>query len=551
MAEFNENIKINVTTQVGEALKNLKIVGEGVTNLQKRVAQFNKAAGIKHPFDKSGIDKFKKSQDRLLMLRKKSLENQERLNTLFRQKDSLLTKASHKDNLRTQRASDAQIQQSMINRLQTTGDNVMKFRNQMKALSFMFLTMGLSMLFAGMAIKRFGTTVLRSLFNSFKLATEGSKAYSATVGRLASAFEFLKFTIVDTFFATEVGTAAIKKLVEWMNKLSKAVQDHPSLAVAIVGGAAGLAILGTALVIVGQITTAASSVVGTMARLGLGKKGSTMKGVKAAAKAMVGLGPARTATGQFAKAKPGRLAVAGAALKGKGAGVLAKVPGAKGAGAMGKLLGRVPGFTKLGKVLFRILKVFGKLFIVITVITSIWDFFTGVIEQFRASSTKAQAKNENFAKGLNVLKMILKGLVGILIFVGKVFTFVFKGIGRIIGWLLVKIIELVGWISKVADNPVVKGVIGGVKKVGGWFKSAGKAIGFAHGGIVTSPTNALIGEAGPEAVIPLARGGQTNLGGVNVTVNVNNPAASAQQIGNAVVDNIQRELRRSGLGAGL
>jgi SLT domain-containing protein len=41
----------------------------------------------------------------------------------------------------------------------------------------------------------------------------------------------------------------------------------------------------------------------------------------------------------------------------------------------------------------------------------------------------------------------------------------------------------------------------------------------AEGGIVTSATLAMIGERGPEAVIPLDRMGQ--MGGNNVTINVN------------------------------
>jgi len=41
----------------------------------------------------------------------------------------------------------------------------------------------------------------------------------------------------------------------------------------------------------------------------------------------------------------------------------------------------------------------------------------------------------------------------------------------------------------------------------------------AEGGIVTSATLAMIGEKGPEAVIPLDRMGQ--MGGNNVTINVN------------------------------
>jgi phage-related protein len=44
----------------------------------------------------------------------------------------------------------------------------------------------------------------------------------------------------------------------------------------------------------------------------------------------------------------------------------------------------------------------------------------------------------------------------------------------------------------------------------------------AQGGIVTGPTLAMIGEAGPEAVVPLSRAGEFGMGGGgNVTINVN------------------------------
>jgi len=53
---------------------------------------------------------------------------------------------------------------------------------------------------------------------------------------------------------------------------------------------------------------------------------------------------------------------------------------------------------------------------------------------------------------------------------------------------------------------------------------------FATGGIVTGPTVGLIGEAGPEAVIPLDRLGEMQ-GGVNITVNgALDPVAVANQI---------------------
>jgi hypothetical protein len=55
----------------------------------------------------------------------------------------------------------------------------------------------------------------------------------------------------------------------------------------------------------------------------------------------------------------------------------------------------------------------------------------------------------------------------------------------------------------------------------------------AAGGIVTSPTLAMIGEAGPEAVVPLSRAGEFGMGGGNnVTIHVN--GGDPQQVVNAL-----------------
>lgn len=56
----------------------------------------------------------------------------------------------------------------------------------------------------------------------------------------------------------------------------------------------------------------------------------------------------------------------------------------------------------------------------------------------------------------------------------------------------------------------------------------------AKGGIVTRPTLALIGEAGPEAVIPL--GGSRGFGGGGINIYVTQPLGTPAQIGRAVKD---------------
>jgi hypothetical protein len=63
----------------------------------------------------------------------------------------------------------------------------------------------------------------------------------------------------------------------------------------------------------------------------------------------------------------------------------------------------------------------------------------------------------------------------------------------------------------------------------------------AEGGIVTGPTLAMIGEAGPEAVIPLSQ-----MGGMgNVTININSTVAD-DRLGDIIVNAIRQYNRRSG-----
>jgi hypothetical protein len=76
--------------------------------------------------------------------------------------------------------------------------------------------------------------------------------------------------------------------------------------------------------------------------------------------------------------------------------------------------------------------------------------------------------------------------------------------------------------------PVIDTHIPGVGKVGG--ETLIPAL--AKGGIVTSPTLAMVGEAGPEAVIPLNRA-KAGFGGGDITIQVSgalDPTAVGRQI---------------------
>jgi hypothetical protein len=73
-----------------------------------------------------------------------------------------------------------------------------------------------------------------------------------------------------------------------------------------------------------------------------------------------------------------------------------------------------------------------------------------------------------------------------------------------------------------------------------------KTIRMAKGGIVTGPTNALIGEAGPEAVIPLSGANSVGMGSTyNINVNAG-IGTNGAQVGREIVEAIRKYERSSG-----
>lgn len=73
--------------------------------------------------------------------------------------------------------------------------------------------------------------------------------------------------------------------------------------------------------------------------------------------------------------------------------------------------------------------------------------------------------------------------------------------------------------------------------------SAGGIPRMAEGGIVSRPTLALIGEAGPEAVVPLSK---MNSGGGDININVNGGLATSAEIGQAITNALRAYSRSAG-----
>ena len=103
-------------------------------------------------------------------------------------------------------------------------------------------------------------------------------------------------------------------------------------------------------------------------------------------------------------------------------------------------------------------------------------------------------------------------------------------------------VDAVGAVAGVASG--IGGFVGGIPSV---------IPGFASGGVVTRPTLAVVGEAGPEAIIPLSQlgGGGRQVVELNVTVQVEGSVISEGDLGAVVVETVQLAADRGELRFGV
>lgn len=169
----------------------------------------------------------------------------------------------------------------------------------------------------------------------------------------------------------------------------------------------------------------------------------------------------------------------------------------------------------------------------------------------------------NIAMALNPFSLIAAGialLVVGLVVAYKKFEIFSTGVNAVVNGII-SVFETFAnsWIKVI--NVIIRGYnalpllpdIGFISEIklgrisGGDAATAGGGINIpkmASGGIVNSPTLAMIGDAGPEAVIPLSKMGQMG-GGMTITVNAG-LISTPDQIGQDIIAAIQKAQRRSG-----
>jgi hypothetical protein len=209
--------------------------------------------------------------------------------------------------------------------------------------------------------------------------------------------------------------------------------------------------------------------------------------------------------------------------------------------------------------------VFGGLAVAILAINGammVWRATTAAFTVVQAAFNAVMALNPIFL--LVALFVAVGAALVILQLKFNIFGKVFEGVGKIAGTVFdgiktgfgVVVDAVTGYVKTLVG--IYKGLFNGIAsvwnntvgklsfKIPGWVPGLGGK-GFevpripelADGGIVNSPTLALIGERGPEAVVPLTGNNTPNMGN-NITINVNGGDP------NAVVSALRSYMRTNG-----
>lgn len=185
-----------------------------------------------------------------------------------------------------------------------------------------------------------------------------------------------------------------------------------------------------------------------------------------------------------------------------------------------------------------------------TAIKAAWDFVWGAIRDYVVTRFNEIAEKVRFFLSIvktafdafiEPLKNAWAALWGTL---SSIVSSTVEGIKNtvkgMINFVFEKINALINAVNSVAQK--------GASAVGLTIPSIPTIPLLAQGGIVTRPTLAMIGEAGPEAVIPLRPGlaGAGGFGGISIYVSGNNfygPNDLADQVGDALMKKLKREIR--------
>ena len=114
------------------------------------------------------------------------------------------------------------------------------------------LAMSLSILFVGLAIRRFTDKAFRGLLNTMQNVTDDTHEFNVLTNRLRANWEFMKFTLMDALMQSGLFQWFIDKLIQatqWVSNLSDRQRQWIVISLAVA------AALGTVMIVFGQLGT--------------------------------------------------------------------------------------------------------------------------------------------------------------------------------------------------------------------------------------------------------------------------------------------------------
>ena len=208
-------------------------------------------------------------------------------------------------------------------------------------------------------------------------------------------------------------------------------------------------------------------------------------------------------------------------------------------------------FKDIGKDVGNVVKDLQDIFkVLLPVLEDIWKFVAtylapviGVVlvVAFKAVAIAAGIIKDVIVAIIDTLKLLVDVAKGVGTGIKDVFNFIVSGIKGYIDGIITIINAVIDLVDKIHFKvPDWVPVLGG-KEFG---ISIPKIPMLAEGGIVNSPTLAMIGEAGPEAVVPLSKGGMGQ--SMNVTINVAGSVIAQKDLANQMRNELAQLLRRKG-----
>lgn len=154
--------------------------------------------------------------------------------------------------------------------------NINKTTRSVDSLKGSIMSFGFAALFGGMALKAFSTKVLTSLVTSFTKARDEGDFLANKVMGVSAAFEFLKFSIFDAFANSDFFIPIIDGIINMTNSISQFIAKNPQLAAMIVVFAGIGVVVGSLLMLIGQLALGFLGIVGLMEIVGSATAGVTV-----------------------------------------------------------------------------------------------------------------------------------------------------------------------------------------------------------------------------------------------------------------------------------